>query len=83
MLYANSYAVTYRKSEFLIELRLEGPKGIEKTETLYTSPEYAKMLYRLLEVMIREYEEKFGKLPEQKIVKEKEGKRGYSPSMVA
>ena len=80
MVYVNRYYVTYRKEEFYIELRLEGPDKEEKIGEIYTPPKHAKTLMRLLEVLIKEYENAFGKLPEPEIIREKEGKKEYTPS---
>jgi hypothetical protein len=80
MVYVNKFWVTYRKEEFYIELKLEGPDKEEKIGEIYTPPKGAKTLMRLLEVLIKEYEETFEKLPEPQIIREPEGKREYTPS---
>ena len=80
MVYVNKYWVTYRKEEFYIELKLEGPDKEEKIGEIYTTPRQAKTLMRILEVLIKEYEDLFEKLPEPQIIREEEGKKEYKPS---
>jgi len=80
MVYVNKFWATYRKDEFYIELRLEGPETEEKVGEIYTTPRQAKTLLRILEVLIKEYESIFGELHEPEIVREEEGKKEYAPS---
>ena len=72
--------VTFRKEEFYIKLKLRGPDKETEVGEIYTPPEQAKTLMRLLEVLVKEYEELCGQLPEPQIEREKKGRKEYTPS---
>jgi len=87
MSYVNSYYVTYRRDDFYIELRLESPDDEKVTGIVYISPYNAKGLMNALSIMVSEYEEKYGKLPETKLKRvEKEDKdyeeKDYAPGFI-
>lgn len=83
MVYVNKFWITYRFGEFYIKLIRESPDEEKEIAEIYTTPKEAKTLMRILEMLIEEYEEKFGKLPEPELLREEEGKRDFTPPYVS
>ena len=83
MVYVNKYWATWREGELFIRLSLEGPDKEAEVGEIYTSPKNGKTLLRILEKIVKEYEDKYGELPEPMMIKEKEEKKDYRPGYVA
>lgn len=80
MVYVNKFWITYRYEEFYIKLIRESPEEERGVGELFVTPRQAKMLMRMLEKLITEYEEHFGEIPEPVIIREGEAKKDYKPS---
>jgi hypothetical protein len=74
-IYANVFRVGHRPSEMFLEfgqIPVEG--AVARWHTcIVTSPLYAKDLLNTLVETLREYEEKFGPVPEHGEIEEKDG----------
>lgn len=79
MTYVNKFWATYRFEEFYIELIRENPEGEKSIGEIFMTPKAAKMLMRILEMLVKEYEEKFGEIPEPQLIREEEGRKDYMP----
>lgn len=83
MVYVNKYWATWREGEVYIKLSLEGPEKETEVGEIYTTPKNAKILLRILETIVKEYEDNHGELPEPKIEREKEEKKDYRHGYIA
>ncbi|MCS7115726.1 MAG: DUF3467 domain-containing protein [Candidatus Bathyarchaeota archaeon] len=79
MVYVNKFWITYRSGEFYIKLIRESPDGEKEVGEIYTTPKEAKTLMRILEMLVKEYEEKFGMLPGPELLREECRKDYTSP----
>lgn len=79
LVYVNKFWVTYRFEEFYIKLIRENPDEERTVGEIFVTPRQAKMLMRMLEMLLKEYEEKFGEIPEPQIIREEEGRKDYMP----
>lgn len=68
--YANSSQVHYSRDDFYIEFKVNSPFGTETLSAVFMSPEAAKVLLRILEVNMKNYEEEHRKIGEPNLVVE-------------
>lgn len=83
--YMNASSLTYREGEFYLRLARHDPKGEEESIAIYMSPGQAKTIFKQLEMLVNEYEKKIKKLPEVKIIRDKDENKGktldYMPTL--
>jgi|GEM_PF-6555018 len=79
LVYVNKFWVTYRFEEFYIKLIRESPDGERQIGEIFATPRQVKTLMRILEVLVEEYEERFGEIPEPTLEREEKGKKDYMP----
>ncbi|UZE92916.1 MAG: DUF3467 domain-containing protein [Candidatus Nealsonbacteria bacterium] len=71
--YSNLMQVFHLKEEFILDFFLNAPPGGMLASRVIVSPEHLKRMIKALQDNIQRYEEKFGKIEEVEVTKEKIG----------